>query len=114
MVPSELTLRNVQLLTSALGFPPPDVSVRDWLLRSMTKTEAFSRAGAYLCALFVTLLSYLQQIDDKLTAIGLSSDANLPTKFRLLMTAGQTFTHQGAARTQFYGDVLKLADEVRL
>jgi hypothetical protein len=111
---SELTLTNVQLLTSALGFPPPDTSVRDWLLRSSTKIEAFHRAGAYLCALFLTLLSYLQRIDDKIAAIGVSSNANLATKFRLLMTSGQTFSQQGAARMRFYDDVLELADKVRL
>jgi hypothetical protein len=42
------------------GFPPADEKVRDWLLQSETKPEAFTRAGAFLCALFVVLLDYLQ------------------------------------------------------
>ena len=101
-------------MTSALGFPPPDETLRYWLLQSTTKIEALNRASTYLCALFITLLSYLQQVDDKIAAIGVSSDANLATKFRFLMTVGQTFSQQGAARKQFYNDVLQFADEVRL
>jgi hypothetical protein len=43
---------------------PPDLPtseiVRDWLLRSKTKLEGFSRAGAFLCALFVVVLDCLR------------------------------------------------------
>jgi hypothetical protein len=101
------------LLTSALGFPPPDGDVRDWLLQSKTKMEAFSRACAFLCAMFVILLRDLQEIDAKVAAvssvIGVDS---LPAKFRLLMTMDQTFSHQGPTRRGFYRDVLQLASEV--
>ena len=90
--------------------------MRDWLLQSKTKEEAFTRAGAFLCALFVILLRYIKQIDAELAAIGVSAvtdSASLATKFRLFMTKGQTFSHQGPARERFYGDVLQLASEVR-
>jgi len=76
-------------LTSALGFPPPDSDVRDWLLQSKTKIEALTRAGAFLCALFVILLRYLNQINAKLAGYGLSADSgSLAAKFRLFMTKG--------------------------
>jgi hypothetical protein len=101
------------LLTSALGFPPPDNDVRNWLLQSKTKIEALTRAGAFLCALFVVLLRYLKRINVELATIGLSADSgSLAAKFRLFMTTGQTFSYQGQPRRQFYDDVLRLADEV--
>jgi hypothetical protein len=88
--------------------------VRDWLLQNTTKIEAFNRAGAYLCALFITLLRYLQNIDEHLAAIGVPPDGILPMKFRHIMTEGQEFSQQGTARRQFYADVLKLANKVGL
>jgi hypothetical protein len=42
-------------LTWKAGFPPADAEVRDWLLQSKTKRDAFTRAGAFMCAVFVTL-----------------------------------------------------------
>jgi hypothetical protein len=97
-----------------LGFPPPDEDVRLWLLKGKTKIEAFTRAGSFLCALFVILLRYLQEIDAKIADILPHHERprTLEAKFRLLMTAGQTFCHQGQPRSQFYKDVLGLADEV--
>jgi len=102
------------LLTYALGFPPPDSEVRDWLLESKTKAEALTHAYAFLCAMFVVLLRYLKQIDDKLAAVGVSSVGaeSLASKFRLLMTQGQTFFHQGPTRKRFYSAILQLASEV--
>jgi hypothetical protein len=32
----------LQVLTVALGFPPPDDDVRDWLLKGKTKTGSFT------------------------------------------------------------------------
>jgi hypothetical protein len=112
MVIFELTLPLFKLLTSVLGFPPSDGDVRDWLLLSKTKMEAFDRSCAFLCATFTILLHYLQKIDAELAAIGVSSDNSLAAKFRLLMTKNQTFSHQGPARRQFYADVLQLANQV--
>jgi hypothetical protein len=106
----------LQYLTVALGFPPPDENVRNWLLGGKTKMEAFTRAGAFLCALFDILLRYLQQIDAKIADISPLSNGGPPksleAKLRLVMTAGQTFSRQGRPRRQFYEEVLDLADEV--
>ena len=80
--------------------------------------EAFTRAGAFLCALFVTLLRYLEEMDAKVADISRLPDNKLPKslggKFRLLMTEGQTFYSQGQLRTQFYEEVLGLAHKVCL
>ena len=65
--------------------------------------------------MFVVLHRYLKQIDTELAGIdvsGVAESASLATKFRLFMTKGQTFSHQGPARERFYGDVLNLASEV--
>ncbi|KAH9974206.1 hypothetical protein BJV77DRAFT_1056083 [Russula vinacea] len=79
--------------------------------------EAFTRAGAFLCALFVNLLHYLQHIDAKIANIPRPSDDNeiaesLAAKFRLLMTAGQRFSSHGEHRKQFYQEVMLLADQI--
>jgi hypothetical protein len=99
-----------------LGFPAADENVRDWLHQSKTKLEGFTRAGAFLCALFVALFDYLRHIDDKIAGIELPVNEEQPesneAKFRLLMTAGQTFSHQGQRRREFYDVVLRIADEV--
>ena len=79
--------------------------------------DSFTLAGAFLCALFVVLLRYLKQIDAKIADISPLPNDEHPTslagKFRLIMTAGQTFSRQGLPRQQFYEEVLELADEVR-
>lgn len=77
--------------------------MRHWLLESTTKREGFAHAHAFLYALFVTLLGYLEGSDSK---------DNLPSTFRLFMTTGQTFSYQGHRRRQFYDQVLTLAKEV--
>jgi hypothetical protein len=103
-------------VTFELGFPPADEHVRDWLLQSKTKSEAFTRASAFLCALFVVLLEYLKNIDNELAGTEFYANEKQPgsieAKFRLLMTTGQTFLKQGLPRRQFYKKVLDLADQV--
>jgi len=79
--------------------------MRKWLLESKSQTEAFTRARAFLYALFVVLLRYLKKETN-------SDGKSLPSIFRLLMTTGQTFSDQGPKRIQFYDEVLILADEV--
>lgn len=80
--------------------------------------EAFTRASAFLCALFIVLLRYLQEIDANVAILPLSEDGppkdpqSREDQFRLLMTVGQTFFHHGQQRTQFYAEVLDLADNV--
>ena len=77
--------------------------------------EAFTRAHAFLHALFVILLRCLEGIKANMAAISsVSNGKSFEAEFRHLMTNGQTFAHQGATRKQFYDDVLKLANEVLL
>jgi hypothetical protein len=108
----------VQVVNLKLGFPAPDNNVRDWLLQSRSKVGAFTRASVFLCALFSVLLRYLENIDDKVAGIKIPGNKELPEskegKFRLLMTAGQSFSHQGKPRRDFYDEVLALANEVHL
>jgi hypothetical protein len=104
--------RSYPVLTPALGFPPPDDDVRKWLLDAKTKI------GFYACwrVFMLVLLRSLQVIDAKMDDIsqlyGLERPQSLEGKFRLLMTAGQSFSRQGQPRRQFYHEVLELADEV--
>jgi hypothetical protein len=115
MVMPELTLPLLKLLTLAAGFPPSDGDVHIWLLQSKTKMEAYNRSCAFLCATFMTLRRFLQNIDAELDAIGVSFVAganSLAANFRLLMTKDQTFSHQGPTRRRFYANVLKLASKI--
>ena len=111
MIPGFRPLSNLKS-----GFPAADEAVRDWFLRAKTKLEGFTRAGAFLCALFVTVLDYLRNIDERMAGIELRANEEQPNsneaKFRLLMTAGQTFSQQGQPRREFYDQVLRIADEV--
>jgi hypothetical protein len=107
----------VQALILKPGFPAADENVRDWFLQNRTKFEAFTRAGAFLCALFVAVLDCLRHIDDKIAGIELPLNEDQPdsivAKFRLLMTVGQTFAQQGHRRREFYNGVLRIANNVR-
>jgi hypothetical protein len=107
----------VQALILKPGFPAADENVRDWFLQSRTKFEAFTRAGAFLCALFVAVLDCLQHIDDKIAGFEPPPHEDQPdsiaAKFRLLMTVGQTFSQQGQQRREFYDGVLLIANKVR-
>jgi hypothetical protein len=106
----------VQTSTLALGFPPADENVRHWFLlyTGETKRTAYGRAGAFLCALFVTLDNYLGKIDEEMAAISpnVGPSESQAAKFRLLMKTGQTFHGQGEPRKKFYDEVLRLADKV--
>jgi hypothetical protein len=107
----------VQALILKPGFSAADENIRDWFLQSRTKFEAFTRAGAFLCALFVPVLDCLQHIDDKVAGIEPPPHDDQPdsiaAKFRLLMTVGQTFSQQGRRRREFYDGVLHIANNVR-
>jgi hypothetical protein len=78
--------------------------------------EAFTRAGAFLCSLFVVLLRSLQAIDAEMDHIsqlyGVQRPQSLESIFRLLMTVGQSFSRRGQPCRQFYDHVLEFADEV--
>jgi len=90
----------VQALILKPGFPAADENIRDWFLQSRTKFETFTRAGAFLCALFVTVLDCLQHINDKIAGIEPHEDQpdSIAAKFRLLMTVGQTFSQRSKSR----------------
>jgi hypothetical protein len=107
----------VQALILKPGFPAADENVRDWFLQSRTKLEAFTRAGGFLCALFVAVLDCLQHIDDQIAGIELPPYEDQPdsiaAKFWLLMTVGQIFSQQGQRRREFYDGVLRIANNVR-
>jgi hypothetical protein len=79
--------------------------------------EAFTRAGALLCVLFVAVLVCLRHIDDQIADIELPPYEDQPdsiaAKFQLLMTVGQTFPQQGQRRQKFYDGVLRIANNVR-
>ena len=81
--------------------------MREWLLKSKSKTEAFTHARAFLYALFVILLRYLKEETN-------SDGKSLPSIFRFLMTTGQTFSEQGPKREQFYDEVIMHTNEVLL
>jgi hypothetical protein len=79
--------------------------------------EAFTRAGAFLCALFIAVLDFLQHTDDKIAGIEPSTHEDQPdstsAKFRVLMTVGQTFCQQGQQQRELYDGVLHIANNVR-
>ncbi|KAM6501286.1 hypothetical protein JOM56_004300 [Amanita muscaria] len=102
-------------LSSDTGFPAADLDVRTFLTVDETeKDNIHRRSHAFLIALFATARSYLQNIDQHITN-ELRREQNPQTiaqKFRLLMTAGQTFKHQGGKRREFYTAVVKYANEL--
>jgi hypothetical protein len=100
-------------LTQRAGFPPADAEVRDWLLQSKTKPDAFTRAAAFMCALFVNLYGRVRKIYEEIASVkGTVEPEERAAKFRELMTDGQTFSHHGEPRRQFFEEVLQLADKV--
>ena len=90
------------------GFPAADVDVRAFLTVDETQSDKIlCRYHAFLTALFTTARHYLQNINKEITP-----PQTIAQKFRLLMTAGQTFKYQGAKRCDFYSAVVKCANEV--
>jgi hypothetical protein len=102
----------------ALGFPAADVDVRTFLTVDETeKNNILRRSHAFLFALFTTVKVYLQNIDQHISqhVYGLPPEQypqTIAQKFRLLMTAGQTFNKQGDKRREFYSAVVRAANEV--
>ncbi|KAM6495554.1 hypothetical protein JOM56_008260 [Amanita muscaria] len=96
--------------SSDTGFPAADEDVRTFLtVDEAQKDNAHRRSHAFLVALFTTARSYLQDIDQHITDE--QRHETIAQKFRLLMTAGQTFNHQGGKRREFYSAVVKHANE---
>ncbi|KIL63636.1 hypothetical protein M378DRAFT_662372 [Amanita muscaria Koide BX008] len=101
--------------SSDKGFPAADVEVRDFLTVDETeKDKIYRRSHAFLIALFTITISYLQNIDQHITDEQRRerNPQTIAEKFRLLMTAGQTFERQGSKRCGFYSDVVKYANKV--
>jgi hypothetical protein len=111
------------------GYPAPDASIRDWINKPLLNpAESDTRFAAFLVALFEETLqvirnpeSILAQIlacpsipDFEKCSIRDHYPDDLPGRFRLFMTAGQTFAKQGELRVEFYEKVIKRADAVRL
>jgi hypothetical protein len=99
------------------GFPAADVEVRDFFAVDGTERDTIvRRSHAFLIALFTITRDYLQNIDQHITqACELPVEQypqTIAQKFRLLMTAGQTFMRQGEKRSEFYSAVMKYANEV--
>ncbi|KIL63618.1 hypothetical protein M378DRAFT_24971 [Amanita muscaria Koide BX008] len=97
------------------GFPAADVDVRIFLTVGETeKDNMHRRYRAFLIALFITARRYLQNIDQHIAdELPLEqSPHTIAEKFRLLMTAGQTFKRQGGKRCEFYSAVVKYANQL--
>jgi hypothetical protein len=100
------------------GFPPGDYGVRRFLVHApFTPNDASTRARAFLISLFETTATIIPCLDNKLRdIISKLPPADRPTsnaqKFRLFMTAGQSYTRHGAQRKTFYSDVIRRAKEV--
>lgn len=81
------------------------------------KDNVLRRSHAFLFALFTTAKVYLENIDKHISqhVNGLPPEQHPQTiaqKFRLLMTAGQTFKKQGEKRREFYSAVVGYANKV--
>ncbi|KAM6501265.1 hypothetical protein JOM56_004279 [Amanita muscaria] len=101
--------------SSDKGFPAADVEVRDFLTVDETeKDKIYRRSHAFLIALFTITIGYLQNIDQHITDEQRRerNPQTIAEKFRLLMTAGQTFERQGGKRCGFYSDVVKYANKL--
>ncbi|KAM6501250.1 hypothetical protein JOM56_004264, partial [Amanita muscaria] len=100
------------------GFPAADVDVRVFLTVDETeKDNILRRCHAFLIALFTTARSYLENIDQHIAQhvgeVPLEQPPQtIAQKFRLLMTAGQTFKRQGDKRREFYRAVVTYANEL--
>ncbi|KIL66156.1 hypothetical protein M378DRAFT_10426 [Amanita muscaria Koide BX008] len=100
------------------GFPAADVDVRVFLtVDESEKDDILRRCHAFLIALFTTARSYLENIDQHIAQhVGElpleQPPQTIAQKFRLLMTAGQTFKRQGDKRRGFYRDVVTYANEL--
>ncbi|KAK2460395.1 hypothetical protein APHAL10511_007560 [Amanita phalloides] len=108
-----------------LGFPPPDIKIRDWLTGTRDKNEIAKRLNAFV-------FSLLNVTRERLTAIGgqtddidifdlkasqeeteasvVSRQAMLASRFRDRMTEGQLFETTNQYRLELYNDVINEAE----
>ncbi len=105
-----------------IGYPPPDVHLRTWLLSGNTNDEIAARKKlhAFVYALLTVTRTMLEAIDrpskkveETKTGAGVESRrAILASTFRDLMTKGQSYKGPNDYRERFYNQVTQLADKV--
>jgi hypothetical protein len=91
------------------GYPPADHEFREFFARQPYVAEGpdayFQRACAFLTALFVKALEFLEKLAPQ-------SRREAAEKLHAVMANGMTFYRHGAQRVNFTKDVVKLADEL--
>jgi hypothetical protein len=97
--------------THRLGFPPPDVGVREFLNRLSiyevnAQKKSHSRACHFLRALFI-------HTKDVIIRLGGNREYRI-IRFREFMSKGQRFRHVGNDRQKFYDLVVSEAEKVRI
>ena len=105
-----------------IGYPPPDVHLRTWLLLGNINDQIVVRKKlhAFVYALLTVTRTMLEAIDhpsEKVerikTGAGVESrQMILATTFRDLMTKGQSYEGPNDYRERFYNQVTQLADMV--
>jgi hypothetical protein len=103
-----------------IGYPPPDVHLRTWLLSGNINDQIAARKKlhAFVYALLTVTRTMLEAIDRpsekvEVTKTGVESrQAILASTFRDLMTKGQSYKGPNDYRERFYNQVTQLADKV--
>jgi hypothetical protein len=95
-----------------LGYPPPDIAVRDFLTTPFNSRElehmqetSYSRASHFLFSLFI-------HTKDVVVRFGAEEKKDRVKRFREFMSKGQRFGHVGYNRWKFYNDVVTRAKMV--
>jgi hypothetical protein len=87
------------------GFPPADHAVRDFLSKARTQREAYTKACAFLEALFDKTAQVV-----KTNCAGSKNLRQYAGKFRKLLTEGQKMQKHNSFRETFYGEVVHQAE----
>ena len=105
-----------------LGFPAADKEARKFLtgeglIGTSNSVSTLYQSHAFLVALFEISADFLSDIDQRITQLVHDlSPENYPKtvteKFRLLMSADQSYAEQGPARRTFYRLVCERASKV--
>jgi hypothetical protein len=95
-----------------LGYPPPDIAVRDFLTPFNSRDEdehmqetSYSRASHFLFSLLI-------HTKDVVVRFGAEEKKDRVVRFREFMSKGQRFGHVGYDRWKFYNDVVTRAKMV--
>jgi hypothetical protein len=97
-----------------VGFPPGDVEVRDFLIRTpFDELDSYKRSQAFLIGLFRTLHGFLLDMAPTIRNVTPKERQKIfALGFREHMNAGQTFEKHGQQRIGFYASVLSQANAV--